>query len=831
MSNFQELKKFRGQPWSAWTDYIGCRIPPELCEDHVDNFKNDQESQTMLLSRNDIPIFGHCPTAEVFELAVCNYCGDKFKIPALLEHIRNRHQDGQVITTNQETIKSNNDESPRSKSSRKTTTSQRYTSSKKLHKEKVKNRKVNSKPSINSSSITTPVALTNGKCTDSSTPPQSPVQQSGQILQVQVQLDRTKIGCNEKVTVLNAKDSHRNDQSSNNLISPNSPAKIDDQKLKHIRVKLKKKNEERTKPNHLPKELNKEITPVISNTNKTLPIRISQTQCLPELSPSRINNTNEQNRVIITPPASHNNSAGNSYNKLKDRTKESNDHHSQRKDLSDHDKQEKSYSSAINEVHNFNQRKVNTHVPSNKEERKRNQIQKTTERRVGTIGTVRDRTYNPDKHCGVLIKENSKPCTRSLTCKTHSINLRRAVKGRSKTFDVLLADHRRDKEMARTSNIDLNNSTTNITSLPLKKSTPNVPIEHKVEFPEEEIVKFSRSSNNNSNIKDSNKLNEDTLPKTLEQYPQLSLPVSIKPKSFESQTTNTDKKSVITISKTDTPTLNSISFTNTTSSISSSFKSNQYNNLNNIMNSTQNFDTITTKDTAQVKIEKNCQFDGYQQWHPLWRRNRGLLYTSLSQIPRLPTATVPVSEIDSWDNTIVDNVQETPPSCLIHAVEQCTKALLAASNSTASSTVSVPLTTSASNVSTSSLNSINDKNSTIFKRPLSPKCVENYVVFKKLKTQNGQVSVWGPLETEAKEQPKGRPLVQVSINSLIGKNIIPASSVSSSHSILTAIPGSQRTIKLLQTPVGMKPARIHYISASGPIPLTLQQVAIVPQVM
>lgn len=35
----------------------------------------------------DIPIFGHCPTAEILELAICNFCGDKLKLPALLDHI------------------------------------------------------------------------------------------------------------------------------------------------------------------------------------------------------------------------------------------------------------------------------------------------------------------------------------------------------------------------------------------------------------------------------------------------------------------------------------------------------------------------------------------------------------------------------------------------------------------------------------------------------------------------------------------------------------------------------------------------------------------------
>lgn len=55
--------------------------------------------------------------------------------------------------------------------------------------------------------------------------------------------------------------------------------------------------------------------------------------------------------------------------------------------------------------------------------------------------TSKDRDYDPEKHCGVRTG-NMKPCTRSLTCKTHSVSLRRNVDGRSKPFDQLLADHR-----------------------------------------------------------------------------------------------------------------------------------------------------------------------------------------------------------------------------------------------------------------------------------------------------------------------------------------------------------------------------------------------------
>lgn len=59
---------------------------------------------------------------------------------------------------------------------------------------------------------------------------------------------------------------------------------------------------------------------------------------------------------------------------------------------------------------------------------------------------LKDREYDPDRHCGVWNEETGKPCTRSLTCKAHTVSLRRTVVGRSKTFDKLLAEHRAAKE-------------------------------------------------------------------------------------------------------------------------------------------------------------------------------------------------------------------------------------------------------------------------------------------------------------------------------------------------------------------------------------------------
>jgi len=47
-----------------------------------------------------------------------------------------------------------------------------------------------------------------------------------------------------------------------------------------------------------------------------------------------------------------------------------------------------------------------------------------------------------DKQCGVINDKNL-PCSRSLTCKSHSMGAKRAVQGRSRDYDVLLLEWQR----------------------------------------------------------------------------------------------------------------------------------------------------------------------------------------------------------------------------------------------------------------------------------------------------------------------------------------------------------------------------------------------------
>ncbi|XP_076760309.1 uncharacterized protein LOC143428918 isoform X1 [Xylocopa sonorina] len=84
---------------------------------------------------------------------------------------------------------------------------------------------------------------------------------------------------------------------------------------------------------------------------------------------------------------------------------------------------------------------------------------------------LKDREYDPDRHCGVWNDETGKPCTRSLTCKAHTVSLRRTVSGRSKPFDKLLAEHRASKEIpSRPTKVTVTGTVT-VSSAPLTPTT------------------------------------------------------------------------------------------------------------------------------------------------------------------------------------------------------------------------------------------------------------------------------------------------------------------------------------------------------------------------
>ncbi|XP_077091279.1 ataxin-7-like protein 1 [Siphateles boraxobius] len=79
---------------------------------------------------------------------------------------------------------------------------------------------------------------------------------------------------------------------------------------------------------------------------------------------------------------------------------------------------------------------------------------------------VSGRVFDPNKHCGVLDPETKRPCTRSLTCKTHSLTHRRAVPGRRKDFNFLLAEHKgraKEKEVGQKKEVQAGSQSVQVT--------------------------------------------------------------------------------------------------------------------------------------------------------------------------------------------------------------------------------------------------------------------------------------------------------------------------------------------------------------------------------
>ncbi|ORX59755.1 SCA7-domain-containing protein [Hesseltinella vesiculosa] len=65
-------------------------------------------------------------------------------------------------------------------------------------------------------------------------------------------------------------------------------------------------------------------------------------------------------------------------------------------------------------------------------------LQKKGKKEKTKKGAKQKAPLDLDKQCGVIQPPNTTPCTRSLTCKSHSMGAKRAVAGRSHPYDMLL---------------------------------------------------------------------------------------------------------------------------------------------------------------------------------------------------------------------------------------------------------------------------------------------------------------------------------------------------------------------------------------------------------
>ncbi|KAI8976752.1 SCA7, zinc-binding domain-containing protein [Pilobolus umbonatus] len=82
-------------------------------------------------------------------------------------------------------------------------------------------------------------------------------------------------------------------------------------------------------------------------------------------------------------------------------------------------------------------------VPIEKDDKKKAKKDIKEVREVKKKSMKQKAPLDLDKQCGVIQGPNNLPCTRSLTCKSHSMGLKRAVEGRSQAYDILLAAYQK----------------------------------------------------------------------------------------------------------------------------------------------------------------------------------------------------------------------------------------------------------------------------------------------------------------------------------------------------------------------------------------------------
>ncbi|OLY80079.1 SAGA-associated factor 73 [Smittium mucronatum] len=92
--------------------------------------------------------------------------------------------------------------------------------------------------------------------------------------------------------------------------------------------------------------------------------------------------------------------------------------------------------------------------------RKKQRQQDNASKTAGAGGAKKPAEFDLDKQCGVVVPPSTKQCTRSLTCKAHSMAMKRSVRGRSQPFDSLLQAHLAKSRTAKHArNVDVSNST------------------------------------------------------------------------------------------------------------------------------------------------------------------------------------------------------------------------------------------------------------------------------------------------------------------------------------------------------------------------------------
>lgn len=448
---------------------------------------------------------------------------------------------------------------------------------------------------------------------------------------------------------------------------------------------------------------------------------------------------------------------------------------------------------------------------------------------------------NPDTHCGVIEKESSKPCTQSLNCSSHSLALKKAVQGRSKPVEVLLNNKKHDSGnfgVAESSSVNLDkvNSPVSTKSVITKPQTS---------------TSSSYPRNEKTDSVDDNETRNKVTKRLTSDRPRLSLPVSIKNPTILCQLQNKVMKSKFSLpaEATRNESIQDV--------IKGNFSQKQIRNTRACRASKENSraqqhlqkkEGNVNSDSSDNSKASDVKVDGYDQWHPGYRRVGGLLYashnipcvnrssvmtsTSLARDKRCSSVNDSNFNIIGAKSTIIDlcnpSVNKLDLKKIQFEIDCGVKKTVSSLSSKQKGHVLI---------STNSPKNQCHKQKIIVNQPVSNNnnktmiCKRtnnniNGAVPAKIKKQEGLVNIVRPVFGK---NDHTLPVMHLEVaNNVFEKQMLtPAEHIPPQNSLGTSVQTGLNVIRGNSIRIG--PPRIHYITASGPLPVSIQQVASVQQ--
>ncbi|KAK3593017.1 hypothetical protein CHS0354_005379 [Potamilus streckersoni] len=424
---------FAGQQWSNWAS----NLSPGSESNGDDDEEKEEKSESMKLKKNDMPLFGLCPSQDEFYLVVCEKCNKVIKPQAFQHHIDTRHHGKSGGTQSSSPVKYAC--SSGSSISRHSVSSASLSSSIKSHVPPIKSsHSVPTKASVkeppplfsqkagilaaNSSASSTSCKVKDSKFQKNHTMPVVKVERMPDTLAMKKQLPASHYKeTSPTVSSPLTNGTHKSSTLANSGVCSEIPSPLlDNSIVSSLQTHLQSYSA--SPPQLLPNQAKTTqaksvvITPTTSSVARSLSWAGSSAMTNIALS----SNMHQISAVPSSAATTTSIALASSTGTLTTNTVTTTTTTMSATLTTTVTSTTSSISAAENSFRKFE--------------------------RPDKLIPLKDREFDPNKHCGVIVADTGKSCTRSLTCKSHALSLRRAVPGRRLPFDELLKEHKERKE-------------------------------------------------------------------------------------------------------------------------------------------------------------------------------------------------------------------------------------------------------------------------------------------------------------------------------------------------------------------------------------------------